>query len=327
MSLRDHAVADVVEQALLGQVTANPSAPGPRIVYADWLESVGRSAHAEFLRVQLALADIDDATAPAFRAASAQLAELAARLEPGWRARVAIAFVEGCPPEVARRRMVAVSVRGGGGPPRRFVFDKPEVTIGSVAGNDIVLEGEAIDRRHARIVWKDGKTILVDLRSDRGTWLNGRRISSPLVITPADAVAIGELTLAVEDVAVGERPTTETVSSTTKLAMELVCPQRWDWLTPTADADVRHCGACQRDVRYFTTVEEARVHAVSGGCVAIDVERLPTRRANDLDPPRREPLRMLGAMAPPPQPRTVSPRPPPPEGNEFESEDPTTPYG
>jgi uncharacterized protein (TIGR02996 family) len=63
-----------------------------------------------------------------------------------------------------------------------------------------------VSRRHARIVIKDEKFILVDLRSTNGTFVNGRRVTSPLVIAEHDLVAIGEIRIAVED---EEAPTTE----------------------------------------------------------------------------------------------------------------------
>jgi len=56
-----------------------------------------------------------------------------------------------------------------------MVFNKPEVTIGRVQGNDIVLPKGNVSKRHARIVLKDGKFIIVDLKSTNGTYVNGER--------------------------------------------------------------------------------------------------------------------------------------------------------
>lgn len=79
----------------------------------------------------------------------------------------------------------------------REVFDKPEVTIGRVEGNDIVLAVGNISKRHARVVCKDDKYIIVDLKSTNGVYVNGRRISSPLVIRDDDEVKIGDFTLSI----------------------------------------------------------------------------------------------------------------------------------
>jgi uncharacterized protein (TIGR02996 family) len=86
------------------------------------------------------------------------------------------------------------------------VFDKQEITIGRVTGNDVVLPHGSVSRRHARIVIKDEKFILVDLRSTNGTSVNGRRLTSPLVITEHDLISIGEVRISVEE---EDPPTTE----------------------------------------------------------------------------------------------------------------------
>lgn len=49
------------------------------------------------------------------------------------------------------------------------------------------------------------------------------------------------------------------------------CPKEWQQLTPTADEDVRFCPSCEQSVYYCRTVLEARNHAWSGRCVAVDV--------------------------------------------------------
>jgi DNA-binding winged helix-turn-helix (wHTH) protein len=50
-------------------------------------------------------------------------------------------------------------------------------------------------RRHARIVVAEGKATLEDLGSKNGTQLNGRRVSSPTVLTDRDEVRIGDVVL------------------------------------------------------------------------------------------------------------------------------------
>src|SRR5512144_2048861 len=78
--------------------------------------------------------------------------------------------------------MFTIIIQEKGGEQRRMVFNKPEVTIGRVQGNDIVLPKGNVSKRHARIVLKDGKFIIVDLKSTNGTYVNGRKITSPLVV-------------------------------------------------------------------------------------------------------------------------------------------------
>ena len=95
--------------------------------------------------------------------------------------------------------MFALVITEKGGEQRRIVFNKPEVTIGRVQGNDIVLPKGNVSKRHARIVLKDGKFIIVDLKSTNGTYVNGRKITSPQVIKSADKVYIGDFILNVAE--------------------------------------------------------------------------------------------------------------------------------
>src|ERR1700761_9758741 len=100
--------------------------------------------------------------------------------------------------------MLAIVVNEKGGEQKRLEFDKPEVTIGRVQGNDIVLPKGNVSKRHARIVLKDGKFIIVDLKSTNGTYVNGRKITSPLVVKDSDKIYIGDFIVGVDESATGE---------------------------------------------------------------------------------------------------------------------------
>src|SRR5436190_10241314 len=97
--------------------------------------------------------------------------------------------------------MFTIHIQEKGGEQRRMVFNKPEVTIGRVQGNDIVLPKGNVSKRHARIVLKDGKFIIVDLKSTNGTYVNGRKITSPLVVKGSDKIYIGDFILSIEELA------------------------------------------------------------------------------------------------------------------------------
>src|SRR5882672_9765022 len=100
--------------------------------------------------------------------------------------------------------MFTIHIQEKGGEQRRMVFNKPEVTIGRVQGNDIVLPKGNVSKRHARIVLKDGKFIIVDLKSTNGTYVNGRKITSPLVVKDSDKIYIGDFVVGVDEAAAGE---------------------------------------------------------------------------------------------------------------------------
>jgi uncharacterized protein (TIGR02996 family) len=99
----------------------------------------------------------------------------------------------------------AVVVSSASGPEQRFVFDKAEITIGRVSGNDLVLPNAGVSRRHARLAVKGDRFLLIDLKSTNGTFVNGRRIASPIELAEHDVIAIGEIRLSVEE---EEGPTT-----------------------------------------------------------------------------------------------------------------------
>ena len=88
--------ADLGRQ-LLGEIRQRPDDPAPRTVYADWCEEHGHPERAEFLRLQIAVAEAKTATDPDFVRAAARLAALAPDVGNTWRASVAMAFIERCP--------------------------------------------------------------------------------------------------------------------------------------------------------------------------------------------------------------------------------------
>src|SRR5258707_6161548 len=110
--------------------------------------------------------------------------------------------------------MFTILIQEKGGEQRRMVFNKPEVTIGRVQGNDIVLPKGNVSKRHARIVLKDGKFIIVDLKSTNGTYVNGRKITSPLVVKDSDKIYIGDFIVGVDEAssAEGDGPSETTTS-------------------------------------------------------------------------------------------------------------------
>ena len=92
--------------------------------------------------------------------------------------------------------MFTLVVTGPDRSPARHAFSEAEITIGRGAGNHLVLPGRNISRRHARLIVRDGRYILVDLESTNGTFINGQRLTSPRVVHTTDRIQMGEFTLA-----------------------------------------------------------------------------------------------------------------------------------
>jgi pilus assembly protein CpaF len=91
-----------------------------------------------------------------------------------------------------------------GGPTQRLDFDSEEITVGRVDENDICLPKGNISKKHTKIVVKDGKIIVLDLKSTNGTYVNGKKLAGPQVIQPSDTVYIGDFILNVEPPELGE---------------------------------------------------------------------------------------------------------------------------
>lgn len=71
------------------------------------------------------------------------------------------------------------------------------VAIGRLAGCDLVLDGDDVSRRHARIVTTPEGPVLVD-RSRFGTMINGEQVICPTLVHLGDVLRIGRHELRVE---------------------------------------------------------------------------------------------------------------------------------
>jgi pilus assembly protein CpaF len=94
--------------------------------------------------------------------------------------------------------MYAVVITDEGGARRRLDFSKPELTVGRVQGNDIVLAKRNVSKQHARLTLKDDHAVVVDLNSTNGTWVNGRKITSPHPLKQGDKIYIADFILTLE---------------------------------------------------------------------------------------------------------------------------------
>jgi pilus assembly protein CpaF len=103
--------------------------------------------------------------------------------------------------------MVILTLTEKGGEPRQLTFDKNEVTIGRVQGNDVVLPKGNVSKRHCRIYVQDGHFSVEDLKSTNGTYVNGRKITESTVVSTADKVYVGDFVVRVDSATPAEIPT------------------------------------------------------------------------------------------------------------------------
>jgi pilus assembly protein CpaF len=91
--------------------------------------------------------------------------------------------------------MLSITISEKGGASKRRDFQKDEITIGRVQGNDIILPRGNVSKKHARIVQRDGKMVVLDLKSTNGTYVNGKRITTPQVVRDSDRVQVGDFVI------------------------------------------------------------------------------------------------------------------------------------
>ncbi len=66
-----------------------------------------------------------------------------------------------------------------------------ELTVGRAAGCQVTLDDNYVSQLHARIFSRDGTLFVEDLGSTNGTYLNSRKVSSPVVFKRGDRLKIG----------------------------------------------------------------------------------------------------------------------------------------
>jgi pSer/pThr/pTyr-binding forkhead associated (FHA) protein len=100
------------------------------------------------------------------------------------------------PSKDANEFTLVISEKGGA--ERRQVFRSAEVAIGRVPGNDIVLAKGNVSKKHARLLFREGRLIVTDLNSTNGTFVNRRRIAQATIVRPEDRLFIGDYVFRVE---------------------------------------------------------------------------------------------------------------------------------
>lgn len=94
--------------------------------------------------------------------------------------------------------MFAIVISEKGGAERREVFDRSEISVGRVQGNDLMLPKGNVSKRHARLLFRDGRFIVTDLNSTNGTYVNRRRISQATIVREGDRIYVGDFVLRIE---------------------------------------------------------------------------------------------------------------------------------
>src|SRR5258706_16315360 len=91
--------------------------------------------------------------------------------------------------------MFTIIISEKGGAERRESFDKNEINVGRVQGNDLMLPKGNVSKHHARLLYRDGRFIVTDLKSTNGTYVNGRKIAQATIVREGDKIYIGDFVL------------------------------------------------------------------------------------------------------------------------------------
>ena len=74
---------------------------------------------------------------------------------------------------------------------KKFILDDEEFTIGRDVKNNIVIDLDNVSRRHAKISTRQGKSVVVDLGSTNGTYLNDQEVLEETPLRTGDLVKVG----------------------------------------------------------------------------------------------------------------------------------------
>lgn len=91
--------------------------------------------------------------------------------------------------------------------------------LGRAATSNVVINDEKVSRRHAMIHQQGaGEFWLIDLGSSNGTYINGRRVTSPIRLNPGDRVEIAKHSLCFQQANAAPAPKTD-IDRTTEQTM------------------------------------------------------------------------------------------------------------
>jgi len=83
-------------------------------------------------------------------------------------------------------------MRSGPTPGATFSLEGDQLTIGRDSSSAVAINDAEISRKHARMTFQGGKYVIEDLGSTNGTFVNGQRLVSPVVLKSGDVVSFGE---------------------------------------------------------------------------------------------------------------------------------------
>src|SRR5512146_3452468 len=83
-------------------------------------------------------------------------------------------------------------MRSGPTPGATYSLEGDQLVIGRDSSSNIAINDAEVSRKHARLNYQGGKYVIEDLGSTNGTFVNGQRLVSPVVLKSGDVISLGE---------------------------------------------------------------------------------------------------------------------------------------
>lgn len=97
-------------------------------------------------------------------------------------------------PSAPRQRAARIHVTSGPKRGTEVLLGAQPLSIGRSPESSLVIQDDYTSTRHARISGEAGRWVLEDLGSTNGTYVSGRRVTEPVVLTPGTPIRIGTTT-------------------------------------------------------------------------------------------------------------------------------------
>jgi phosphoserine phosphatase RsbU/P len=95
--------------------------------------------------------------------------------------------------------MAYLTANNGSAFGKRIELDRPSMVMGRHPECDIVIEVGAVSRQHAKIESAGGSSVLSDMKSRNGTFLNGQLIDRPTTLSDGDLIRICDVEYSYHD--------------------------------------------------------------------------------------------------------------------------------
>ncbi len=83
-------------------------------------------------------------------------------------------------------------MRSGPTPGATYSLVGDQLIIGRDSSSGVAINDAEVSRKHARLTFQGGKYVIEDLGSTNGTFVNGQRLVSAVVLKSGDVVSLGE---------------------------------------------------------------------------------------------------------------------------------------